>query len=389
MKIVGFETFPVSIPYRHTELSSRVRRDGVSDVVVKLTADDGSVGWGESCSGADIASIESALLAMSAYVVGRSPWEIEQTAADVYTKGLWDYRGATAHFAFAGIDMALWDLCGKDSGQPLYRLLGGACRDEVDYFYYLSGADPDALASECADGVARGYSCFYLKVGVDASAEEAKLATIRSAIGPSRRIRIDANEAWSLPEAARWLTTWHQRFTIDFAEAPVKAVPRTLMQKLRRLVPVRLCANEGLGSEHDVLDTIAAGASDVLCFSSYWVGTLKRFQSLARIASRHGIEVCKHTHGELGIAAAAAHHAMLTLPNTCEGCQQTSAILADDILTEDLPIAHGPRWGMIEGPGLGIEIDEEKLRKYADAHRREGQFLPYGKTFSLLQAAHA
>ena len=66
-----------------------------------------------------------------------------------------------------------------------------------------------------------------------------------------------------------------------------------------------------------------------------------------------GQKVCKHTHGELGLAAAAAHHLLLTLPGLTDGSQQTAAIMAGDILTEPLPIATGPSWGLIERPGLG------------------------------------
>lgn len=376
MKIVRLDTFPASIAYSHVERSSRVNRGGVSDVVVRLTTDSGLVGWGESCSGADTASIEAAVRSMAKFVVGRSIWDIEAIAADVYGAGLWDYRPMTGNFAFAGIDMALWDLCGKTVGQPIYRLFGGARRETVDYFYYLSQGRPEEVAAECADGVAKGYGCYYLKVGVDAVAEEGMLEAVRATIGPRGRIRIDANEAWSVPEAVRLLTRWNDRFDIDFAEAPVRAIPHSLMLDLRRRVPVALCANEGLGRESDALAMIESHAADVLCFSSYWVGTLRRFCTLSHLAALHGQRVIKHTHGEFGIAAAAGQHMMLALPNVDMGVQQTASIMADDILTDRLPIADGPAWGLIERPGLGIEVDEDKLMRYVEAYRKDGQFLP-------------
>jgi L-alanine-DL-glutamate epimerase-like enolase superfamily enzyme len=378
MKIVELEAIPVSVPYTHVERSSRVQRGGVSDVIVKLTTDTGLVGWGESCCGADTASVAAAVQSMRAFVVGRDPWSSEAIAWDVYRKGLWDFRLGTGNFALAGIDMALWDLCGKDCGQPLYRLFGGAVRDEVDYFYYLAVGTPDEVAEQCREGVARGYGCFYIKVGVDSAAEEEMLAAVRKTIGPNRRIRIDANESWSLAEATRLLTRWNERFEIDFAEAPVKAFPPSLMRTLRQTVPVAICANEGLGSEVDVLRMIESGAADVLCFSSYWVGSLRRFHTLAHLAHLSGIGVCKHTHGELGLAAVAAHHVLLTLPNAVDGAQQTASMMEDDILTEPLPIATGPRWGIPDRPGLGVEVDEEKLAKYHEAYLADGQFLPYG-----------
>jgi glucarate dehydratase len=162
MRVASLETIPVSVPYTHREVSTRVKRDGVTDVLVKLTTDDGLVGWGESCSGADAASVEAAVKAAAPFVLGRDPWQMEAIARDFFKVGLWDLRAMTSAYAFAGIDMALWDLCGKACGEPLYRLLGGAVRDSVDYFYYLAQGPLDQLRADCKDALRRGYTCFYL-----------------------------------------------------------------------------------------------------------------------------------------------------------------------------------------------------------------------------------
>jgi glucarate dehydratase len=347
-------------------------------VIVKLTADKGLVGWGESCSGADAASIDDAVQAARPFVLGRDPWQTEAIAHDYFKTGLWDFRAMTGNFAFAGIDQALWDLCGKECGQPLYRMFGGAMREEVDYFCYLSQGSPQHLERECADGVRRGYTCFYLKVGIDVAAETEMLAAVRSTIGPARKIRIDANEAWTVSEAVKILARWNDRFDIDFAEAPVPIDPLENMCEVRARVPVALSANEGLWRAADVMRVIRSRAADVLCFSSYWVGSLGRFLALSRVAHLEGMRVCKHTHGELGIAAAAGQHVVLSIPNACDGAQQTASIMDDDILVERIPIADGPKWGRIERPGLGVEVDEQKLQRYHEAYRRDGQFLPYG-----------
>src|SRR5262249_4312180 len=95
------------------------------------------------------------------------------------------------------------------------------------------------------------------------------------------------------------------------------------------------------------------------------------------VAALQGMRVCKHTHGELGIAAAAAHHVLLTLPRIVEGHQQTATMMADDILNDPLPISRQPRWGLPSGSGLGIQVDGEKLARYHDNYRRIGQYLPY------------
>jgi L-alanine-DL-glutamate epimerase-like enolase superfamily enzyme len=307
---------------------------------------------------------------------------MDAIARDVFVAGAWQFQAMTGNFAFAGIDMALWDLCAKACGQPLYRLFGGTVRETVDYFYYLRWSTPEAVAEQCRDGVERGYTVFYLKVGVDAAAEAAMLAAVRRTIGPERKIRIDANQAWTVPEAAGLLADWHQKFDLDFVEAPVPIDPPELMLDLKRRVPVPLCVNEGLWREADAWRIIDSRCGDFLCFSSYWVGSLRRFQSLCHAAGAKGWQVCKHTHGELGLAAAAGQHMMLTLHNACDGHQQTAQFMADDILSEPLPIATGPRWGRIEAPGLGVEVDEAKLARYHQAYLDQGEFPPYGGKFS-------
>ena len=377
MKIVRLETWTLSVPYLHDEISSRVARSGVTDTIVKLTADNGLVGWGECTSGPNAASIEEAVEAFRPLLLGRDPWQSEAIARDFFKTSLWDLRAASGNFAFAGIDQALWDLCGKECGQPLYRLFGGALRDEVDYFYYLARGTPEEVTRQAVDGVSRGYTCFYLKVGLDERAETEMLAALRAAIGPERKIRVDANQAWNIPQAVRLLIRWNDDFGIDFAEAPVPIDPVENMRELRAKMPVALCANEGLSRVEDCLRVIRSRCADVLCFSSYWVGSLRNFLTLSWAAHWEGQQVCKHTHGELGIAAAAGQQVLLAIPNAIDGAQQTAAIMADDILKTPLPIAIGPKWGRIERPGLGIEIDEDKLQHYHECYVRDGQFLPY------------
>jgi glucarate dehydratase len=85
----------------------------------------------------------------------------------------------------------------------------------------------------------------------------------------------------------------------------------------------------------------------------------------------------KHTHGEFGIAAAACHHLLLTLPNLVDGNQKVAAFMEDDVLTEPLPIATSACWGVPTGPGLGIKVDEARVQKYHALYREIGQFLPW------------
>src|SRR5262249_33571931 len=189
-----------------------------------------------------------------------------------------------------------------------------------------------------------------IKAGVDEKKEEAMLEALRAGIGREGLIRIDVNQAWSLPQAARLLKRWHARFDLDFVEAPVRIDPVENMLDLRKLTDVPPCVNEGLWREADAFGVIKSRCGDYLCYSQYWVGSLLRFHELNWMAHLEGWQVCKHTHGELGLAAAAGQHLMLAAPNACLGHQQTAQMMEDDILTTRIPIAHGPR-GRRRPPG--------------------------------------
>ena len=188
--------------------------------------------------------------------------------------------GTPSNYAWAAIDMALWDLCGKSAELPVYKLLGGAIRPDVDYFYYLTHGTIADVAEQCAEGMARGYETYYLKTGIDLEHELDMVATIRKSIGPKNRIRLDSNGAWSLQDAPRYLGQF-EKYDIDFIEQPVREHPMSLMIDLRTKTSIPLAANEGLWSEEDANRLIMNRVADVYTFSPFWVGTLAKFKQVA------------------------------------------------------------------------------------------------------------
>jgi L-alanine-DL-glutamate epimerase-like enolase superfamily enzyme len=206
--------------------------------------------------------------------------------------------------------------------------------------------------------------------------EQSAIELIRSIIGPSGKIRIDCNEAWTLSEAVRNLEVL-DRWDLDFVEQPVAAEPIDNMLELKMRTPVPLSANESANGWANAWAVIKKRASAVLCFSEYFVGSIGEFHRLGHAAAAEGLSVCLGTHGELGIAAAAHQHVLLNLPRVVEGNQKVANLMLDDIIKEQLPIATKPSWGVIEGAGLGIEVDEQQLEKYHQSYLNHGQYLPY------------
>jgi len=119
LKITNIEPIIVSVPYKHRETSTRVQRDGVTAVLVKITTDAGIVGWGESCPGPNVESIYQIIVSTIPVFTGRNPVDREAIAQDFFSTAHWFHREMSGNFAFAGIDMALWDIFGKACGQPV------------------------------------------------------------------------------------------------------------------------------------------------------------------------------------------------------------------------------------------------------------------------------
>ena len=142
-------------------------------------------------------------------------------------------------------------------------------------------------------------------------------------------------------------------------------------------MPVAVCANEGLWSEADAYARISARQADVYCFSPYWVGSLAAFHRLAHVAHLEGLQVCKHTHGELGLAAAACAAPAADAPERRRGPPADGARDGGGHPRRAAADRDGPRWGVPEGAGLGVEVDVDAVRDAARRYELDGQYLPY------------
>ena len=195
---------------------------------------------------------------MAPFVVGRDPWNRDAMRRDAFTHGLWQFRAGTGNFAWAGIDMALWDICGRACGEPLWRLLGGLQEQEATYFYYLARGSRESLAAQVADGLAAGFEVFYLKVGLDDAEDLAMVAAVRDALGRGPRLRLDANGSWTVPQALRNLRALERarhRLRRAARSRPSDRPARRAARPHRRSA---VCANEGLWSEAEAYARIRA-----------------------------------------------------------------------------------------------------------------------------------
>jgi L-Ala-D/L-Glu epimerase len=262
-------------------------------------------------------------------------------------------RGASAQ-ALAAIDVALHDLVGRAKGEPVWRLLGANESAPVVCNATVPAANPAATRAMLDGWVAEGFRTFKLKVGL--AGDVTQVATVRQALGPEAAIRVDANGAWSVPDAAERLGALAQH-DIELAEQPVGTFEQ--MVELRRQVDARVAADESLVSAFDARRARELGACDVAAVKIAKAGGIAAALEIGEVLPSY---LSSALEGPVGIAAAV--HAVQALR-----ARGGDAGVAHGLATERLfstsigrgARAEGDRLMLDERPGLGAEIDDQAL----------------------------
>ena len=306
MRIAGMETFPVNVAYRHAEVSSRVRRGGVTSIIVKLQHRHraGRLGRGLRRRRR---RLDRRRAAGDAAV--RAGPQTRGTARPSPATSTAPGCGTTASRPATSPSPASTWRSGTCAGRIAASRCTGCSAARCGTRSTISTTWPRARRTSCAPSAPTASSAaIAASTSRSASMRRPRRRCSRPCGRPSgrrRRIRIDANEAWSVPEAVRLLERWHDRFGIDFAEAPVPIFPLDRMRDLRAPDGRRLVRQRGAGQRRRGLSGDRQRR--------------RRRRLLQQLLGRHaaplphagrrspsllGIGVCKHTHGELGIAAA-------------------------------------------------------------------------------------
>ncbi len=368
MKITHIETIPVRVPIR-PELAIRARA-GTHSVspflLVRVHTDEQIYGLGEvSCtprwSGEDqFTAAHFIRTILEPALTGENPRDIERLTARM--------RGAVAGnpFTRAALEMALWDILGKSAGLPVYRLLGGPVRDAVPIKWSISGAEPARAAEIARWAVQQGFTTMKVKVGIDPAQDIARVCAVREAIGSDVRLGIDANGAWPPRTAVRMIRRLTE-FGIYFAEQPVPPGDVAALADVRRQVAVPILADESVYSPEDALALARAHAADAFSIYTGKAAGIGPARKIAAIAESAILGATIGSNLELGIGTAAMIHLGLSTAGITPDDYPCDIIgpfyYADEILTHPLRLAGGQALPP-EGPGLGVELDDEKVREY-------------------------
>jgi L-alanine-DL-glutamate epimerase-like enolase superfamily enzyme len=341
-------------------------------VLVELETDDGVVGLGEApvvwAANADatVALIE----AVRPLLVGADPLGNDVLRRRLYAETGIAHLGQGASWALSGIDCALWDILGRVAGQPLHRLWGGEWRARSPFYGDVPPGELDEMADHAREWVKRGFRTLYLKVGFGADLDIARVKAIREAVGEGPRIRVDANQAWS-SAAARMIIERLAEFELEYVEQPTPASNLDEMAALRRMVPVPILAHEASLTVEASLRTIAHQAADALQLDPRFDSGIAGARTAALMAEAAGLPVVTHTWGELGIATAAMLQLHAAHRNFVLDHQTYYWNLEDDIIEGGLMAWHGCELEVPTGPGIGVDLDRDRVAHYARVYERE------------------
>jgi muconate cycloisomerase len=196
----------------------------------------------------------------------------------------------------------------------------------------------------------------------------ANTASVREVIG-GRRLRLDPNCAWSVPDAIRMIHRL-EPFDIDWVEQPTTLLSVSAMRQVREAVNVPIAADQAVFTPADVYDICRQRAADAIVLSPHEAGGLLAFDRAAAIAEAAGVPVCLHGQGVSGLTDAAQHHLGLCTANLTEGNQIMHQLLREDIVAApDLTPVKG-KIGAFAAPGLGVDLDGDAVARAAERYAK-------------------
>jgi muconate cycloisomerase len=369
MKITRVETIPVKVPIRpQFQIRGSLGMHVESPfLIVRLHTDEGLTGLGE-VSSTPVWSGEDQVTAAHVIKNFLAPALQNEDPRDIERLTVKMRRAVAGNpFTKSGIEIALWDLLGKSAGLPVYRLLGGKVRETVPIKMSVSGAEPGRAAELAEWALGQGLKALKVKVGIEPEGDIARVKAVRAAIGTDVRLGVDANGGWSTRVAIQTIRHLVDSCGIYFAEQPVAPLDVQWMADVRRNVPVPVMADESCYTIQDAMTLVRAEAADILSVYVGKGGGIGPARKIAALAEAAGLTCTVGSNLELGIASAAMAHLATATPGV--GAEEFPCDILgpiayeEDLLVEPLEVCDGAVRAP-DKPGLGVELDENKLARY-------------------------
>lgn len=364
LRIAQVEPIAVSLPMvKPVKMSfEEVRR--AENLVVRIETEDGIVGWGEAASaptmtGETVTGMVAAVSHLAPRLRGTDAADpgAAMAAVDRYLYG--------NNAAKSAIEMALYDALGRAHGKPLHELLGGKRRGRIPLLRMVGTGKLQSDIEEARRSKAEGYVAYKIKVGVaNPQADAARTRAVCEVLGGDVLVCADANQAWSPEDAITYVKAVADT-TLAFFEQPVAAADIDGMARVARASRIPISVDEGLHSRDDLRRHHEVGAAQGCSLKTIKLGGVRPVVDAALLCETLGMHInlaCKIA--ESGIATAAMLHLAAVVPNVDWGVSLTSQYLAEDVV-DGLPAVVRGHLDVPTGPGLGVEVDEARVRAHA------------------------
>ena len=370
-------TVPLEAPLRHANGCHWGR---FVRTIVEVETDEGITGLGEMGGGGE--SAEAAFRGLKPYLVGHDPLQLEQLFWKICnpTASLYNNR-AQLH---AAVEFACIDIVGKKLGIRACDLLGGALRESVPFASYLfyryanektgAGGEESAeqIVAHAKDLVAKyGFATHKLKGGVFHPDHDIDVMRALAKAFPRHRLRLDPNAAWSVEESVR-VGRAIEDLNNDYFEDPCFGMEA--MRRLRHFVRIPTATNTVVVNFEQLAECIRTDAIDVILLDTTFWGGLRQAYKASVVCEKMHRGVAVHSSGELGIQLATMLHLGATIPNLSFAADAHYHHLADDIIKGGKLKYMNGEIALPRGPGLGVELDREKVKQYAELYRELGNY---------------
>ena len=356
------DAIPVALPLKKPVRMAAETVTHARNILVRIEAADGTVGWGEAASaptmtGDTLGGLTAAVRDhLAPPLIGGDAWMRPALMKRLRTV----LHGNTG--AHSAVEMALLDLAGQASGLPLIDLVGGALRREVAPMWLVGNATPDEDVTEAKAKASEGIRFFKLKVGVKPlDSEIATALAVRKALGPDLPVCADANCGFTHQAARRYLEATREAELL-FLEQPFEHADLRGLAALARSTPVPIGADEGIHSLQDIEAHAAAGAVGV-SLKLIKLGGFAAALTAGALCRRLGLAInvaAKMSESSLGTAATV--HLARALDNIDWGVSLTHFYLAEDLVRVPLAV-HNGLVTLPGKPGVGVEIDEAAVAR--------------------------
>ncbi len=349
---------------------------------LKIETDEGISGWGEPIVEGKAETVKAAVHEMEDYLIGQDPSRIEDIWQVLYRAGF--YRGGPVLMsAISGIDQALWDIKGKFFGAPIYQLMGGACRDRMQVYSWIAGDRPADIETAALAAKANGFQAIKMNVTEELGYIDsfkkvedalARVAVARQALGSDFGIALDFHGRVHKP-MAKVLIKELEPYHPMFVEEPVLPQNNEALKELARYSSIPIATGERMFSRWDFKEILADGCVDIVQPDLSHAGGITECKKIAAMAEAYDVAFAPHCPlGPIALAAclqvdATSHNAFIQEQSLGIHYNQGSDLL--DYLADASVFQYKDGFVQIpSGPGLGIEINEEYVKRAAETGHR-------------------